>query len=296
MRSSPYAERLPYDSDDAALIRVARRDFEKAIKVPADWVARANELGAASYDAWTRARPANDFAAMRPYLEQSLELSREYAGFFAPYDHVADPLIDGADEGMTTAAIRTLFTELRRELVPIVRAITEQPVADDRCLRGAFAEAPQLDFSVVGGASASATTSTAAASTRRIIHSAPSSRTATCASPRACATTTSSEALFSTVHEAGHAMYEQGIDPALEGTPLGSGVSAGVHESQSRLWENVVGRGRAFWEHFYPALQETFPDPFERRAARYLLSRHQQGRSARSSAPTPTRSPTICTS
>ena len=67
------------------------------------------------------------------------------------------------------------------------------------------------------------------------------------------------DALFSTVHEAGHAIYEQGMSVALDGTPLGSGVSAGVHESQSRLWENVVGRGRAFWEHFYPALQKLFP-------------------------------------
>ena len=70
------------------------------------------------------------------------------------------------------------------------------------------------------------------------------------------------QALFSTIHEAGHALYEQGVAAGLDGTPLGSGASAGVHESQSRLWENVVGRGRGFWEHFFPVLQETFPDPF----------------------------------
>ena len=86
-----------------ACIRVVRRDFEKAIKVPADHVARANAHGSASYDAWTRARPANDFAAMIPHLEKTLDLSREYAGFFAPYNHIADPMIDDADEGMTTA-------------------------------------------------------------------------------------------------------------------------------------------------------------------------------------------------
>src|SRR3954454_1836087 len=141
-----YAETLPPDSDDAYLVRVARRDFEKAVKVPAAHVARANELAAASYDAWTRARPANDFAAMAPFLEQSLELSRNYAGFFAPYAHIADPLIDIADEGMTVASVRSLFSELRRELVPIVRAITNQPPADDRCLRGTFGEAAQLEF------------------------------------------------------------------------------------------------------------------------------------------------------
>jgi hypothetical protein len=98
---APFAAGLPYQSDEASLIRVTRRDFEKAIKVPSAFVVRASTLGSASYDAWTRARPANDFATMRPFLEQAVDLSREYAGFFAPYHHVADPLIDAAEEGMT---------------------------------------------------------------------------------------------------------------------------------------------------------------------------------------------------
>ena len=257
----PHAERLPPDSDDAALIRVARRDFDKAVKVPAEWVARASEHGSASYECWIAARPANDFAAMRPFLERTLALSREYAGFFAPYDRITDPLIDEADEGMTTASIQTLFAELRRELVPIVHAIADQPVADDRCLRGSFDEAAQLAFSLdVAG---------------RLGYDLRRGRLDKTAHPFATRfgsgdvrITTRvrlddiSDALFSTVHEAGHAMYEQGVGSALDGTPLGSGVSAGVHESQSRLWENVVGRGRAFWEHFYPALQGRFPGQF----------------------------------
>src|SRR5205814_10472833 len=114
---SPFAEALPPDSDHASVVRVARRNFEKAIKVSADYVARASALGSASYDAWTRARPANDFAAMVPFLEQMLELRRQYADFFTPYDHIADPLIDDFDEGMTTAAIRALFAQLREQLV-----------------------------------------------------------------------------------------------------------------------------------------------------------------------------------
>src|SRR5262249_22661709 len=117
---APFAERLSPDSDDARLIRVARRDFEKALKVPPDHVARATALGSAAYDAWMRARPANDFDTMRPFLEQAVELGREYANFLAPYDHVADPLIDDADEGMTTRSLRELFRGLREELVPIV--------------------------------------------------------------------------------------------------------------------------------------------------------------------------------
>ena len=93
--------------------------------MPAGYVARASELASASYDAWTRARPANDFAAMRPFLEKGLELSREFARYLAPYDHIADPLIDAGDPGMTVASVRALFDELHAELVPIVRAIAE---------------------------------------------------------------------------------------------------------------------------------------------------------------------------
>src|SRR3954467_9247028 len=121
--------------DDAALLRVVHRNFEKATKVPAEYVARLSALGAASYDAWTRGRPANDFAAVVPFLEQILDISREYVEFFAPYEHIADPFIDDAEEGMTTAAVQELFKALRRELVPLVRAIAEQAPADDRCLR-----------------------------------------------------------------------------------------------------------------------------------------------------------------
>jgi carboxypeptidase Taq len=253
----PYAHAQPYDSDEASLIRVARRDFEKAIKVPPDFVARANALSSASYDAWTRARPANDFAAMIPFLEKVLELSREYAGFFAPYRHIADPLIDDADEGMTTESIRTLFAELRRELVPMVRAVADRRVSDDGP-RGSFDEAAQLDFALMV--------------VRRMGYDLERGRLDKTHHPF-CTKFSSGdvrittrinandigEALFSTIHESGHGMYEQGVSAALEGTPLGWGASAGVHESQSRLWENVVARSRAFWEHFYPILQQAFP-------------------------------------
>ena len=143
---APYADRLPYDSDTASLIRVARRDFDRAIRVPADYVERANAHGSAAFDAWTRARPANDFAAMVGFLQTGLDLSREYADFFTPYGHVADPLIDDADQGMTTASIRRLFAELKGELVVLAPALSAQAPVDDRCLRGRFDRAAQLDF------------------------------------------------------------------------------------------------------------------------------------------------------
>jgi carboxypeptidase Taq len=254
-----YGASLPYDSDDSSLIRVAHREYQKKIKVPPDHIARAIAQGSASYDAWTRARPANDFATMVPYLERTLDLSREYSSYFAPYKHVADPHIDDADEGMTTASTHKLFEELKTHLVPIVRAICEQPAADDSSLRQTFAKAAQLDF-------ARHVAERLGYDLRRgrldlTLHpfitrfSADDVRITTRVSE-----TDFGDALFSTLHEAGHAMYEQGISAALDGTPLGRGASAGIHESQSRLWENVVGRSRGFWQHFYPSLQRIFAE------------------------------------
>lgn len=259
---SPYGETLPYDSDDASLIRVARRDFVRAAKVPADFVARLAAFGSASYDAWTRARPANDFAAMRPFLEQAVELARMHANFFAPYRHIADPLIDAADEGMTTATIRALFAELRGDLVPIVRAIADQPAADDSCLRGRFNEREQLEFSL--GVAKHFGYDLDRGRLDKTHH--PFCTKFAGGDVRITTRVNEGDlgdALFSTLHESGHALYEQGVSAALDGTPLGWGTSAGVHESQSRLWENIVGHGLRFWEHFYPALQRVFPDTLD---------------------------------
>jgi carboxypeptidase Taq len=260
---TPYGESLPYESDGAALIRVARRRFEKSIKVPPDFVARSNAHGAASYDAWTKARPANDFTSMIPFLEKTIEFSREYSGYFAPYKHIADPHIDDADEGMTTASIKKLFGELRRELVPIVTAICDQPPADDSCLRQNFPKQPQLDFSLDVAKRLGYDT---ARGRLDLTHhpfctrfSSGDIRITTRVNERDLG-----DALFSTVHEAGHAMYEQGVSPSFDAAPLGRGASVGVHESQSRLWENVVARSRGFWQHFYPALQRIFPGQLAR--------------------------------
>jgi carboxypeptidase Taq len=254
-----YAETLPADSDGASLIRVTRRDFEKANKVPASYIARASEHTAISYQAWTRARPANDFAMMRSYLEKTVDLAREYAGFFAPCEHIADPLIDGPDEGMTVAKVKALFSVLNKELVPIVQLITNEPPANDSCLRQHFPEAEQLAFGL--------------AAAKRFGYDLERGRQDKTHHPFCTKFSASDvrittrvkednlgEALFSTLHEAGHALYEQNVSQTLEGTPLGCGASAGVHESQSRLWENIVGRSSSFWLYHYPLLQKTFPE------------------------------------
>ncbi len=258
-----HGESLPYDSDDASFIRVARREYHKAIKIPADYVARSNAHFSACYDAWTRARPANDFTAMVPYLERTLDLSREYSSFFAPYKHVADPHIDHADAGMTTASIRKLFGELRRELVPLVRAICDQAPADNSCLRQAFPKAAQFDFALHVAQCMGYDLKRG----RLDLTHHPFCARISAGDIRITTRVNENDlgdALFSTLHEAGHAVYEQGISAALDGEPLGQGTSAGVHESQSRLWENVVARSRGFWEHFYPLLQRIFPDQLAR--------------------------------
>ncbi|MBO0741032.1 MAG: carboxypeptidase M32 [Hyphomicrobiaceae bacterium] len=257
----PYARSLPSESDAASLVRVASRDFERAVKVPSDFVARWREHTSSSYDAWTRARPANDFATMRPLLERSLDFSRQYADFFAPYAHLADPLIGDADEGMTAAKVLELFAELRAALMPLVRAIADAPATNTRCLSGSFPEAAQMAFGVTV--------------VERVGYDLQRGRVDKTHHPFCTKFSAGDvrittrvreddigEALFSSLHEAGHAIYEQGVEPALEGTPLNLGASAGMHESQSRLWENLVGRSREFWEHFYPLLRETFPGQF----------------------------------
>jgi carboxypeptidase Taq len=254
-----YGESLPPDSDDAALIRVTGRDFAKAIKVPTRFVEQSSAHASASYDAWTRARQDNDFASMRPLLERTLDLSCEYAELFAPYRHVIDPLIDDMDEGMTCASVRSLLAELRAELLPMVRAICDRPASDDSCLHGIFAEGPQLDFGL--GVATAYGYDLDRGRLDRTLHpfctrlSGGDVRITTRVYPDDV-----TQALFSTLHEAGHGLYEQGVGLELDGTPLGSGTSAGVHESQSRLWENVVGRSLGLWGHFYPKLRATFPE------------------------------------
>ena len=255
----PYAESLPYESDKASLIRVARRDYERAVKVPSSFVAQFSEHSSASFQAWTEARPANDFARMQPYLEQTLDLSRQFADFFPGYEHIADPLIDISDYGMKASTVRAIFAELREQLVPIVQAIAAQPPAEAACLHQVFPEEQQWAFGL------EVIKRFGYDFERGRQDKAPHPFTTGFSIGDVRITTRVkendlSEALFGTLHEAGHAMYEQGVNAAFESTPLANGTSSGVHESQSRLWENIVGRSRGFWHFFYPRLQKVFPE------------------------------------
>jgi carboxypeptidase Taq len=254
----PYEQSLPADADDAALIRVARRGYEQLVRVPTDLIGELYAHTAASYDAWVKARPANDFAAVRPYLEHTLVLSRRLANCFPGYQHIADPLIDMSDYGMRAESVRALFAELRAELVPLAHAICQQAPADDSCLHQGYPEAVQLAFGerIIRAFGYDFSRGRQDKTTHPFMtkFSLGDVRITTRVREDDL-----SDALFSTLHESGHAMYEQGIDMSFEGTPLANGTSAGVHESQSRLWENQVGRSRRIWEHFYPQLQAEFP-------------------------------------
>ncbi len=258
-----YEQSLPYDSDDASLLRVTRRDYERATKMPADFVAEMYSHTAKTFSIWTDARPQDDFQAVLPYLEKTLDLSRRAADFFPGYEHIADPLIDWSDDGMKASSVRAIFSELHAQLVPLVQKITEQPPTDDSCLKQYYPEPMQAAFGLDV--------------IKRFGYDLTRGRQDTTHHPFMTKFSLGdvrittrfndhdlSEGLFGTAHEAGHALYEQGIRMEYDGTPLAGGTSSGVHESQSRLWENIVGRSRPFWHFFYPRLQAAFPEQLGR--------------------------------
>lgn len=255
----PYEEQLSYESDEASLIRVTRRDYERAVNLPPKFVAEMYSHTSEAFTVWAKARPENDFAAVQPYLEKTLELSRQAADFFPGYDHIADPLIDWSDYGMKAASVRSLFAELRQQLVPLVQMITAQPIADDSCLKQSYPEDRQWAF----GMDVIKRFGYDLERGRQDKTHHPFMTKFSLGDVRITTRVNEndlSEALFGTFHESGHAMYEQGIRMDYDGTPLAGGTSSGVHESQSRLWENIVGRGRQLWHTFYPKLQAEFPE------------------------------------
>ncbi len=254
----PLEADLDYDSDEASLIRVTRRDWEKARRVPGELRADITRAGALAYDAWVNARRASDFSKFVPYLEKNLELKHRYVECFDPTDEVYDVLLDDYEQGMKTTEARAVLDDVRRELVPLLRGIREGGDAvDDSCLYAEFPLERQKAFELVV--------------LERFGFRPESWRLDPTVHPFAggsCPTdirlTTRYfedrfESLFSTMHEFGHGLYEHQVDAALDRTPLCRGASMALHESQSRMWENLVGRSLPFWRFFYPKLQEHFP-------------------------------------
>lgn len=254
----PYAESLDPDSDDARLVRVTRRLYEQQVRVPSDMVEEFAQLTTLGYHAWEKARADNDFPHFQPILEKIIDNRRRYAELFAPYEHVYDPLLDIYEPGMKTRQVQGIFNALRPQQVALVRAISQKPQVDDSFLHQAYDGQAQWDFGVEvisrfgydwkrGRQDKSVHPFTISFSINDV-------RITTRITPDFLNT-----ALFGTIHETGHALYESGVDQALERTLLASAASLGVHESQSRMWENLVGRSLPFWEYFYPRLQAVFP-------------------------------------
>ena len=257
----PYEESLPPESDEASLIRVARRDWEKARRVPPELQADMARAAAVGYEAWAEARARSDFGLFLPHLEKNVELKHRYVECFEPEDEIYDTLLDDYEQGMKTAEVRTIFADLREELVPLIEAVRERADAvDDSPLRGHFPVEQQRAFALeIIERFGFSSDSWRLDPTVHPFASAPA--------PLDIRLTTryaegNLESLFSAMHECGHGLYENGVDLALDRTPLADGASLGLHESQSRMWENLVGRSLAFWRFFYPRLQETFRDHF----------------------------------
>jgi carboxypeptidase Taq len=244
------------ESLEASVLRVARRDYEKRRRVPSDLRAELTRAGSLGYAAWLEARAAADFGILRPHLERRIELTREYVACHEPYEDPYDVLLDDHERGMKTADVAAIFARLKEELVPLVAGLGE-PV-DDSCLHGDFPPELQREFSL----EMLSRWGMDDQSWRLDYTVHPFA--ATVAETDIRITTRFDDdnliGILSCLHEFGHGVYERQIDARYARTPLQEGSSSGFHESQSRLWENIVGRRLSTWRFFYPRLQETFPE------------------------------------
>lgn len=246
------------NADELRLLDVTRHDYERATRVPSEFVAEFAVVTSKAFEAWVEARGKSDFSVFQPHLEKVVELNQRYVSFFPPADHPYDVLLDQFERGMKTADVKAIFDALRPQQVELLRAIAEKPQMDDSFLHVEYDEKKMWDFSEVIAT--------------RFGYDWERGRQDKAAHPfttnfsiNDVRITTRYEddnpanMLFSTMHETGHALYELGSNQAYERSPLAGGTSLAVHESQSRMWENLVGRSLPFWEHFYPEFQKVFP-------------------------------------
>lgn len=249
-----------YDSDEASLIRLLQRTYANARKLPLEFVARISEVGGYAHNAWTLAREENDFEAFQPWLEQVVELGQEMAEYYGYSDEMYDALLDKYEFDMKTAEVRETFAAVKRELIPLREAIEERgSEVDDSFLHQSFDIDHQKQFARFIAPKVGYDFSRGHLGT--VVHP-----FATSFSRNDARITTRwypnflNPFLFGTLHESGHAIYEQGTHPDLARTPLARGTSLGIHESQSRMMENIVGRSRGFWQAYFLPLQSTFPE------------------------------------
>lgn len=251
---------LDYDSDDASLVRVTRREFDKETKIPTALVVRESKATSQAFVAWRKARETDDFSHFQPHLQEIVEIQIEKANHYGYKHHPYDALLDIYEPDMTTTKVAALFGDLKAGLVPLVQEIAAKPEVDDSFLEErSYDEQKQWDFTMV--------------LLRDLGYDFSRGRQDRAAHPFTTqfgnsdvrVTTRFSEnhpqsAFFSSVHEGGHALYELGSPDKFERTPLAGGGTLGLHESQSRLWENQVARSLPFWRYYYPILRAFFPD------------------------------------
>jgi carboxypeptidase Taq len=246
--------------DVAVNVREIRRQYDRARKVPASLVEEISRTGVLAQQAWVGARKNSDYQAFEPWLAKMLDLKRQEANCVGFKEHIYDALLDPYEPNETAAGVRKVFEALRGPLVELVGRITQSP-------RKAPVEILERRYP------AQAQAALARDAAERIGFDFASGRLDVsvhpfCSSmgPGDCRMTTRydeqnfADAFFGVLHETGHALYNQGLPPDHWGSPLGEFISLGIHESQSRMWENLVGRSRSFWAYYFPKAREAFPE------------------------------------
>ena len=246
---------------EADLLRVTRHDFDRATRLPTAFVEERSQAHSEAHHAWIKARAESDFAHFAPYLQHNLDLARRYAELIGYDEHPYDALLDDYEPGMKTAQVRQVFADLRERTLPLLKLIVEAgDAADYSVLTRPFAEPAQRDFSLKVAQEAFGLLP----SFSRLDVSAHPFQTNFSADDLRLTTRFDEQyfpmSLFGTWHETGHAMYEHGVSRELERTPLSRGASLGVHESQSRMFENLLGRSRAFWQHYFAEFAAAAPE------------------------------------
>jgi carboxypeptidase Taq len=248
------------ESTEKRLVAEVQRQYEQARKFPSDFVKRRSEVSGKGSGAWQKARANADFAMFEPFLAQQIELGREAAEYLGYDSEPYDALLNLFERDMKSATVRSTFAAVKEATVPLLQAIVERGIQiDDAVLHQPFDVDGQMAFARKIAEAVGYDFDRGYLGT--VVHP-----FATSFSRNDCRITSRwypdflNPGLFGTLHESGHAIYEQGTDPAFSRTPLARGTSSGIHESQSRLFENLIGRSYGFWEANYSELQSTFPD------------------------------------
>jgi carboxypeptidase Taq len=250
---------LEAETDEARMVKVSKRAVEKRTKVPLSLLMENIQATTMAHEAWVKAKKQSDFSIFQPHLEKIIDLRKQYADLFKPYDHVYDPLLDDFEPGMKTAEVQEIFNKLRPQQVELVAAIAEKEPPDNSFIKQYYKEEYQQ---IIGR---DVITRFGYDWNRGRLDEAPHPFTTGFGYGDVRITTRylkddGGSALFSTMHESGHAMYDQGVPKKYRRHPLSGAASLAIHESQSRLWENLVGRSREFWTFFYPSMQMLFPE------------------------------------